>query len=122
MRTVRVTYRPSTFGDKVVRFQGSTFGELQQRLIAARVPYVHSMSFIELSVPNEGFVCPLASEKLPEIGDLTVAVHGEAHNVHWFHKERILHVEDMCGNMWLLQTYVLLPCSGQDRSEGSRAA
>lgn len=75
LRTVTVTYRPSTFGDKIVRFQGSTFGELQQRLIAARVPHVHSMSFVELYSPSEGFVCPLASEALPDVKDLTIAVH-----------------------------------------------
>ncbi len=77
VRTVTVTYRPTIYGEKVVRFDGTTFGELQQRLTAARVPYVHSKSFLELYVPDEGFVCPLASESLPDLKALTVCVHGE---------------------------------------------
>ena len=77
MRTVTVRYTPRVTSDKIVRFHGTTFEELQQRLLAARVPDVNSKSFMELYVPNEGFVCPLPGEHLPDLEELVVSVHGE---------------------------------------------
>ena len=83
MRTARVTYYPPLSSTKVVRFQGDTFGELQQRLIAAKVPGISSKSYIELLIPNEGFVCPLADESLPDATEITISVHGEACAFSW---------------------------------------
>ena len=120
LRTVTVTYRPSTFGDKIVRFQGSTFGELQQRLIAARVPHVHSMSFVELYSPSEGFVCPLASEALPDVKDLTIAVHGESFDTIRAAMSKLRYLEISIAYPWRIQTCPLLFCSGQNRSQGPR--
>lgn len=77
MRTVKVTYFPPVTGTRTVRFRGNTFGELQQRLIEAKVPGVHCKSYIELLIPKEGFVCPLPSETLPESSELTISVHSE---------------------------------------------
>lgn len=79
MRVVKVTYSPAITGTKIVRFQGDTFGDLQERMIAAKVPGVHSKSYIELLIPGEGFVCPLPDETLPTSTDITVSVHGEVH-------------------------------------------
>lgn len=88
IRTVRVTYSPPVTDPKVVRFQGTSFGQLHERLLAAKVPGVDGKSYIELLVPGEGFVCPLPGEALPNFSEITISVQGKLTSVS--HRRHIL--------------------------------
>ena len=71
-RNVFVSFIP-TSETKIVRFKGSTFGELKGRLTEAKVPGYSPSSFVELQLGEGQFVCLLDNEELPS-GDLVVTV------------------------------------------------
>ena len=71
-RNVFVSFLPASEA-KIVRFKGSTFGELKGRLNEARVPGYSTSSFVELQLGEGQFVCLLDNEELPS-GDLVVSV------------------------------------------------
>ena len=71
-RNVFVSFIPAS-ETKIVRFKGSTFGELKGRLTEAKVPGYSPSSFVELQLGEGQFVCLLDNEELPS-GELVVTI------------------------------------------------
>lgn len=75
-RSIRANISPDLGHDgneKVVRFDGLTFHQLRERLMAAHLPGVTQDSFIEVKLDDGNYVCLLDDEILPE-GELHVNV------------------------------------------------
>lgn len=79
-RSVFVSFVPPVADSKTVRFRGSTFQELKDRLVEAKVPGVGTTSFVEVEVPYEGYVCLLDEDVLPGTDNISVHVHRKPRN------------------------------------------
>jgi len=76
-RTIMVTVKTAFQAPEAprnVRFEGTTFGEMKERLSAVNLPGISGDSFVEVRLEGGGFLCLLDAEQLPE-GDLVVNVH-----------------------------------------------
>lgn len=84
-RTIFVTVKTYAFqgtqAPRSIRFSGSVFKELRERLASVNLPGVaNSSSFVEVRV-EDGFTCLLDDDQLPE-GDLVVNVHNYSGTIH----------------------------------------